>query len=251
MADWIVPEWPVHENIRAVITTRRDGFSKPPYDGFNLAEHVGDEKASVERNRDVLVRDLALPTPILWLNQVHGCGVAIAEQDSPGCEADAGFTATPGRVCAVLTADCLPLLLCNRAGTKVAAVHAGWRGLAAGVIEAALNRFEGRRDELLVWLGPAIGPDTFEVGDEVRECFVSTSRMDEAAFKAGDNGRWLADIYQLARHRLQKAGVGFVGGGDYCTVSDPERFYSYRRDGVTGRMASLIWIDEHTNGNVG
>jgi YfiH family protein len=243
MRDWIVPDWPAPENIRAVITTRSGGVSQPPYDRLNLAEHVGDDPKAVAANRSLLRRELGLAREPLWLEQVHGCGVADGDVIAAGCRADAATATRPGRVCAVLTADCLPLLLCNRDGSRVAAVHAGWRGLAGGVIEAALARFEEPAEALLVWLGPAIGPQAFEVGPEVREAFLAREPADAGAFVPNRPGHWLADLYALARNRLQRAGVGFVGGGDSCTVSEPERFFSYRRDGATGRMASLIWID--------
>jgi YfiH family protein len=170
--------------------------------------------------------------------------VAETATSAPGIEADAVCARRPGEVCAVLTADCLPLLICDRAGERVCAVHAGWRGLAAGVIEAALARLERPGSELLVWLGPAIGPAAFEVGDEVYSAFVDQAAEARAAFRPSRSGRWLADLYLLARQRLARQGVGYVGGGEYCTVTDSERFFSYRRDGVTGRMASLIWLAE-------
>jgi YfiH family protein len=245
MTDWIIPDWPAPARVRSVITGRRGGCSDPPYDGLNLAAHVGDNGERVRRNREYLSASLALPSEPLWLQQVHGCEVA--ECGSSGLEptADAVTAADPGRVCAVLTADCLPLLLCNRKGNRVAAVHAGWRGLAAGVIEAALAVFDEPGGELLAWFGPAIGPDVFEVGDEVRERFLQIDSRDEAAFVPSASGRWLANIYLLAENRLRRHNLGFLGGGSYCTFSQPERFFSYRRDGTTGRMASLIWIEPH------
>jgi YfiH family protein len=177
------------------------------------------------------------------LSQVHGCRLALAGADVAGCTADAGLARAPGQVCVVLTADCLPVLLCDRAGSQVAAVHAGWRGLAEGVIEAALDAFDCPPAELLAWLGPAIGPERFEVGPEVRAELLRRDPAAEAAFRPSPAGRWLADIYALARSRLAARGVGYVGGGVWCTQSDAERFYSYRRDRITGRMASLIWIE--------
>ncbi len=244
MADWIVPHWPVPERVRAVITTRSGGVSRAPYDSLNLADHVGDDPVAVARNRALLREELGFPHEPGWLQQVHGCRVADLDRQGGECTADACVVSEPGRVCAVLTADCLPLLLCNRSGTRVAAVHAGWRGLSAGVIESTLARFEDNSADILAWLGPAIGPAAFEVGPEVREAFTAEHPEDEQAFVANRPGHWLADIYALARARLQAKGLGFVGGGDYCTVSEPERFFSYRRDGVTGRMAALIWISE-------
>ncbi len=242
--EWIEPDWPAPARVRAVITTRRGGASAAPYDSFNLADHVGDAPDAVHRNRERLREGLGLPSAPHWLEQVHGCDVAEADGREDLCRADAATATRPGRVCAVLTADCLPLLICNRRGSRVAAVHAGWRGLAAGVLEATLETFEDAPSDLLVWLGPAIGPAAFEVGPEVREAFLAIHPADDACFAPNRPGHWLADIYQLARNRLQRLGVGYVGGGDYCTVSEPERFFSYRRDGVTGRMASLIWMDD-------
>ena len=243
LCSWIEPDWPAPPRVRALTTTRQGGYSVPPFDGLNLADHVGDDPEAVRRNRSLLKESLALPAEPVWLNQVHGINVAIAGSCPEGWEADAVFTQTPGRICAVLTADCLSLLLCSRAGDQVAAVHAGWRGLAAGVIEAALERFSVPGQEIMAWLGPAIGPDAFEVSDEVRDIFLRYDPTAAEAFSPNRPGHWLADIYWLARQRLAARGVGFVCGGDYCTVSEPERFYSYRRDGPTGRMASLIWID--------
>jgi len=243
MGDWIAPDWPAPGSVRAVITTRKGGHSASPFHSLNLAEHVDDDPTTVARNRAVLIERLGLSSEPRWLQQVHGCDVAEVGDESCGSSADAATTAVPGRVCVVMTADCLPLLLCNRAGTRVAAVHAGWRGLVDGVIEAALARFSEPGDELLAWMGPAIGPERFEVGDEVRARFIAVNPADEAAFVAHGTGKWLADIYALARTRLDGANCGYIGGGDYCTVSDSERFFSYRRDGVTGRMASLIWIE--------
>jgi len=244
VVDWIRPDWPAPPPVKSVITTRHGGFSAAPYQGLNLGDHVGDAPVEVARNRAWLSRQLALPSEPHWLQQVHGCHVLECGQDLvPGrMAADAATSSQPGQVCAVLTADCLPLLICNRSGSRVAAVHAGWRGLAAGVIERALSGFDAGPGELLVWLGPAIGPAAFEVGDEVRETFVSKNPADEAAFLPSSPGHWLADIYQLARNRLAPWRPGFVGGGDDCTYSEEARFFSYRRDGITGRMAALIWI---------
>ncbi|MES9888205.1 MAG: peptidoglycan editing factor PgeF [Candidatus Sedimenticola sp. 6PFRAG1] len=240
--EWITPEWPAPESVRAVVTTRQGGFSSAPYNSMNLGDHVGDDPATVQRNRQMLKRELALPSEPLWLRQVHGCDVARCGADDGVLSADAAFADKAGEVCAVLTADCLPVLLCNRQGDRVAAVHAGWRGLAGGVIESALACFDQPGDEIMAWLGPAIGPGAFEVGPEVREAFVQGDERAEAAFVAGRPGHWLADIYMLARLRLESANLGYVGGGHCCTVSEVDRFFSYRRDGVTGRMASLIWI---------
>jgi YfiH family protein len=241
--EWLEPDWPAPAPVRALCTTRAGGVSVGPYAGLNLADHVGDDPACVARNRAMLCERLALPASPLWLRQVHGCDVAAAGSDAPGCAADAAVARGRGKVCAVLTADCLPLLLCDRAGTRVAAVHAGWRGLVGGVIEACVTRLEVAPADLLVWLGPAIGPAAFEVGPEVRAAFLSADAGAGQAFRPSPSGRWLADLYRLARRRLDALGVGGVWGGGYCTATDRERFYSYRRDGTTGRMASLIWLD--------
>jgi YfiH family protein len=192
--------------------------------------------AAVERAEHAFMMPIAL-------QQVHGCTVLETGNDVSGNCADASTTTVSGEVCVVMTADCLPLLLCNRSGTQVAAVHAGWRGLADGVIEAAMAKFSEPGEELLAWLGPAIGPDEFEVGGEVRERFLAKNPSDEKAFIAKGSDKWLADIYALARTRLASANCGYVGGGDYCTVTESERFFSYRREGITGRMAALIWIE--------
>jgi len=240
---WIEPDWPAPPGICALATTRQGGCSQPPFSGLNLGDHVGDSPDAVLRNRALLKRSLDLPSEPTWLTQVHGVEVLEAGIEPKDGEADAVFSRTPGRVCAVLTADCLPLLLCSRTGDQVAAVHAGWRGLAAGIIEKTLDHFAAPGDEILVWLGPAIGPKCFEVGDEVRDSFLQHAPEAEAAFKANRPSHWLLDIYLLARQRLNACGVTSVWGGEHCTVTDNERFYSYRRDGRTGRMASLIWID--------
>lgn len=239
--------------VRALTTTRDGGLSHGPYASLNLAAHVGDDPARVAGNRDRLQAALHLPAPPRWLNQVHGCAVCTAEAataapTSAPPSADAVLTTRPGIVCAVLTADCLPLLLRDRDGTVVAAVHAGWRGLLHGVIESAIESARAALPAqpaapLLAWLGPAIGPQAFEVGAEVRDAFVAHQAEAAAHFQLGRPGRWLADLYGLARARLASAGVHQVSGADHCTYSDPRRFFSYRRDGVTGRMASLIWIE--------
>ncbi|WP_432697515.1 peptidoglycan editing factor PgeF [Marinobacterium sp. YM272] len=238
-ADWDAPE-----HIHALTTTRLDGLSQAPFDGLNLGDHVGDQPASVAKNRQMLLKALGLSSAPQWLSQVHGIRIVEAQPDGQVREADGCWSATPGQACVVMTADCLPVLITDRKGTRVAAAHAGWRGLASGVLEATLAHFPDPED-LLVWIGPAIGPLAFEVGGEVREAFVRALPACEAAFKVSptDSTKWLADIYQLARLRLQAAGVKEVTGGDFCTFTESDYFYSYRRDGQTGRMASLIWID--------
>jgi YfiH family protein len=243
--DWIEPDWPAPSRIRALTTTRGGGVSSGPYTSLNLADHVGDATSAVTENRRLLGAALDLPAAPVWLRQVHGCNVVDADQVSGtlGCTADAALASASGRVCAVLTADCLPVLLCTRRGTRVGAVHAGWRGLLDGVIESAIDAMAVPAEEILAWLGPAIGADAFEVGPEVRDAFVDRDPGAASAFRPGKGDRWMADVYALAGRRLDARRVGFVGGGGYCTVRDAERFFSYRRDGVTGRMASLIWIE--------
>lgn len=244
--DWLIPDWPAPARVRAFVTTRAGGVSRPPWDSMNPAGHVGDDPAAVAENRRIL--RAVLPAEPLWLNQVHGTCVVEEAAVEPPC-ADASVARQPGQVCAVLTADCLPVLFCDRAGSVVAAAHAGWRGLMAGVLEETVARMAVPPDAILAWLGPAIGPAAFEVGDEVREAFVSRHPLTAVAFRPALPGtldeaprKWLADLYALARIRLAAAGVAEVYGGGLCTVSAPARFYSYRRDGVCGRMASLIWL---------
>lgn len=239
---FITPDWPAPPNVRAAVTTRKGGASRAPFDSFNLAMHVGDEPDAVRANRARLRAALTLPSEPWWLKQVHGIDVVDAARSQGEPQADGSYAIRSKAVCAVLTADCLPVLLCDRAGTRVAALHAGWRGLAAGVIEQGVKALDMPGSEILAWLGPAIGPDRFEVGDEVRAAFVERDPAAAPAFRSGLPGKWRADIYQLAHRRLAAAGVNAVYGGGFCTVQDRERFFSYRRDGVTGRMAALIWL---------
>ncbi|MBL8451432.1 MAG: peptidoglycan editing factor PgeF [Zoogloea sp.] len=239
---WIHPDWPAPARVRALSTTRAGGLGTAPYNTLNLGTHVGDDPARVAANRAILRQ--ALPAEPCWLNQVHGVNVVEAGVEEGVPDADAAVSRQSGRVCVVMTADCLPVLLCDQAGSVVAAAHAGWRGLHGGVIEAAVQAMNVPPGQLLAWLGPAIGPDAFEVGGEVRAAFMGADPASEAAFRPSPNRyKWLADIYLLARQRLARAGVTRIHGGDACTVADPARFFSYRRDGVTGRMASLIWLD--------
>lgn len=240
---YIIPDWPAPSTVRAAVTTRQQGVSRSPYDSFNLATHVGDQPESVASNRNLLRQQLHLPDEPLWLNQVHGQCIAHHDGTANEPEADGSYSDQVGQVCVVMTADCLPVLLCNQAGTEVAAVHAGWRGLAGGVIADAVHSFASPPGELLAWLGPAIGPEKFEVGQEVYEAFVTTNPAAADGFRAVDESHWLADLYYLARLQLNQLGVSHVSGGDHCTMTDTERFYSFRRDGVTGRMAALIWLE--------
>lgn len=240
MADLLVPDWPAPANVRALQTLRSGGCSAAPWHTLNLGDHVGDDPAHVEANRALLRRHL--PAEPQWLRQVHGIAAVDADISAKMPEADAAYARQAGTVCAVMTADCLPVLFCDRAGSVVAATHAGWRGLLDGVLENTVAAMGVPPAELLAWLGPAIGPSCFEVGDEVRTAFVARDPLAAAAFVGHGGGKWLADIYLLARQRLSVAGLGSITGGDLCTVSDAARFFSYRRDGVTGRMASLIWL---------
>ncbi|MEW6120735.1 MAG: peptidoglycan editing factor PgeF [Pseudomonadota bacterium] len=223
------------------MTTRAGGMSRAPWASLNLGDHVNDDPAHVAANR-ALLRE-RLPEEPGWLRQVHSARVVEAGADADP-DADACFTRTPGRVCAVLTADCLPVLFCDRAGSVVAAAHAGWRGLAGGVLEATVAAMAAPPGEILAWMGAAIGPAAFEVGDDVRDAFMAQHPETAAAFvPQGTPEKWLADIYTLARIRLAHAGVVAVHGGGRCTFTESDTFFSYRRDGVTGRMASLVWLE--------
>ncbi len=239
---FIVPDWPAPANVEACSTCRQGGVSEAPFASLNLGDHVGDASAAVAINRQHLQRSLQLPSVPYWLMQTHSKTVVEAVTTNTKPQADASFTAQSGVVCVVLTADCLPLLLCDEQGRHVAAIHAGWRGLCDGVIEATLASLPVAPQQLLVWFGPAIGPTKFEVGDEVRAQFVAADVAASRAFEATNAGHWLADLYALARLRLQSLGVLRFYGGEHCTYTESERFFSYRRDGVSGRMASLIWL---------
>ena len=242
--EFIFPDWPAPKNIKAATTTRTGGYSQSPFDSFNLASHVEDDTNAVAKNRKSLMEELGLPSEPVWLEQVHSA-VAI-DASNKNHKADASVTAQAGTVCAAMTADCLPVLFCNKQGTQVAAAHAGWRGLADGILESTIDMINSQPDELMAWMGPAIGPEIFEVGDEVRDAFINYLPQAEQAFKQTISGHWLADIYLLARQRLEQKGVTHLYGGSFCTYTEKERFYSYRRDGKTGRMASLIWMDKIT-----
>ncbi len=240
--EFIQADWPAPNRIQAGVTTRRYGHSRGAFDSFNLGAHVGDDDDHVCANRHDLFEQLSLPQHPIWLNQTHGVDVVDAANASPGITADASFTTDSNVVCAVLTADCLPILLCDREGTCVAAVHAGWRGLVAGIIEATIKALTVAPSTIMAWLGPAIGPQAFEVGDDVRAAFCAKDHAAAASFTGKQNGRWHANLYELAEQRLRRQGIQSIYGGDWCTVTDLDRFYSYRRDGKTGRMASLIWM---------
>ncbi|MEO8671023.1 MAG: peptidoglycan editing factor PgeF [Tahibacter sp.] len=245
----IVPRWPAPANVRAIVTTSGlPGFSDPPFQRCNVGAHCGDRPTDVSANRAALIDWLGLPSAPCWLRQVHGIDVldldAVAGQstEAPEVLADASYSATPGRVCVIQTADCLPVLICSDDGTEVAAAHAGWRGLAGGVIEASIARFRTPASRLHAWLGPAIGPASYEIGDDVRDAFLRSDERAGSAFVATRPHHWFCDLYRLARLRLMTAGVTSVHGGEFDTLTD-DRFYSHRRERPTGRFASLIWID--------
>lgn len=238
MRNALVADWPAPSNVKTLVTTREGGFSQGPWSSMNLSMAVGDDPASVMQNRDLLARHIPADPP--WLTQVHG--VDVIENDGIACgspEGDAMVAFRPGRVCSVLTADCLPVLFCSRAGDRVAAAHAGWRGLADGVLEATVRALAIDPSEILAWMGPAIGPQAFEVGQDVVDAFAG--EFPRGFQPSGE--RWLLDMYEVARIRLGRVGVSAVYGGGLCTYSDAERWFSFRRDEVTGRMASLVWLD--------
>jgi polyphenol oxidase len=245
---WIEADWPVPHGIRAFCSLRSGGASAVPYASLNLGDHVGDAAVAVAENRRRLAAAAGLPTEPKWLRQVHGKGVAdldaldAAAAGDSAITADAACTRRPGQVCAILTADCLPVLLAADSGDWVAAAHAGWRGLAAGVIEATVAAAPAPR-KLLAWLGPAIGPRHFEVGAEVREALLAGDPGADSTFAPNARGRFMADLPQLARRRLAAAGIDRIYGGGECTYADSTRFFSHRRDGVTGRQAALIWLE--------
>lgn len=246
----ILADWPAPENVAALVTTREFGSSQRPYAHFNIADHVKDRPESVAYNRELLQQALQLDKPVQWLQQVHGIDVYDACPDNLQPQADALYTREIKQACAIMTADCLPVLLCDDSGSEVAAAHAGWRGLLGGVLEATVARFDSSSSQLIAWMGPAIGPSHFEVGAEVRDAFLaSASGMMQQTVAKGftENPQraqhYYADLYFLARLRLQQMGITRIYGGDWCTYSDPSRFYSYRREATTGRMASIIYLN--------
>ncbi len=236
---WLVPDWPAPANIHAATTLRTGGVSLGTFSSLNPATHVSDDNERVRQNRQIIRVMLELPAEPVWLEQIHSNRAVKALKTAIVEQADASYSNESGVVCAVMTADCLPLLVCSTDGVQIAAIHAGWRGLLAGVITNTVVAMQ--QQDLLVWLGPAIGPDCFEVGPEVREAFLEKSASFNDAFKQQGNGKWLADIYQLARIELAALGIVNVYGGTHCTFTEHERFYSYRRESQTGRMATLIW----------
>lgn len=238
---WIKPEWPVASNIHAAVTLRTGGLSAGAFESMNPALHVNDNAETVLKNRQIISQMLNLPSEPVWLEQIHSNRIICADKSLPLEQADASYTDQAEVVCVVMTADCLPILLANRDGVEIAAIHAGWRGLLSGVISNSVARFNS--GQVIAWLGPAIGPDRFEVGNEVKSAFITKSDKFKTAFKQISQDKYLADIYQLAKMELAMLGINQVYGGGFCTVTDEQRFYSYRRNGETGRMATMIWRD--------
>jgi YfiH family protein len=236
----IIPDWPAPKQVHTLQTTRLGGVSVAPYDSLNLGDHVGDAPLAVVHNRMLL--NTMMPSEPVWLEQVHGTTVANADMASCLPQADACIARHRAAVCVVMTADCLPVLLCDKQGSVVGAAHAGWKGLAAGVVEATVQAMNVAPQNLMAWLGPAISQDAFEVGDEVRAAFIAAQPQALVAFIPGQYGKWLADLYALARLRLNALGITQIFGGDYCTYREREHFFSYRRDGITGRMGTFIWL---------
>lgn len=243
-AEWIIPDWPAPGGVKAVSTTRTGGVSTGRYASLNLGEHVGDEAAAVAENRRRVRNEFGLAHEPRWLKQVHGTRVLRMESGSTEGPADGAITAQPGEACVVMTADCLPVLFCDIRGTRVGTAHAGWRGLSAGVLEATVSALGVPPAELLAWLGPAIGPQAYEVGEEVRHAFLSSSPDVTEAFRPGKvEGKWWCDLYKLAEQRLRVLGLSRIYGGGFCTYTERERFFSFRRDGECGRMATLIYME--------
>lgn len=243
--DTLKPNWAAPANIHAFTTLRQGGVSQAPYDSFNLGDHVGDDKNSVKTNRTLLVEQFHLPQFPLFLNQTHSTRVIRLPYDGNNLDADAVYTNQPNQVCLVMTADCLPVLFTNQQGTEVAAAHAGWRGLCDGVLEQTIQQFQAEPQEIIAWLGPAIGPKSFQVGEEVRQQFIAQDPNAAQAFvpDPSEQGKYLADIYHLARLRLSRLGITQITGGEHCTYLEKSAFFSYRREAQTGRMASVIWFE--------
>jgi YfiH family protein len=244
-SEWevIQPEWAAPPEVRCAFTLRTGGVSEAPYDSLNVGAHVGDVEAAVEENRRRVRERLGLPAEPVWLQQVHGVGVADLDDAGALTRADAVVTRVRGQVCVIQVADCMPVLFAARDGSAVGAAHSGWRGLAGGVLEETVRHLGVPAAQLVVWLGPTISQEHFEVGDEVRAAFVLHDPNAASAFEANARGRWQCDLYSLARRRLEALGVREVSGGGWCTYADAARFFSYRRDGQCGRMAALIWRD--------
>lgn len=243
MLDLIIPHWPAPHWIKAYTTTRYGGFSQAPFDSLNVGLHVGDDPNCVTKNRQLLQSSLGLKKQLLWLEQVHGNIVISADHPTNIFTADAIYSKKEHAVCAIQTADCLPLLICSVSSYCIAAVHAGWKGLNNGVIENTILALECPPRDLLVWLGPAIGPEAFIVGEDVVQAFIEKDHAAQTAFHYIGRNKWQANLYKLAKQHLHKLGINTVYGGEYCTYTDQKRFFSYRRDHVTGRMLSFIWIN--------
>ncbi|HYM34230.1 MAG TPA: peptidoglycan editing factor PgeF [Steroidobacteraceae bacterium] len=239
---FITPDWPAPSTVRAASTLRSGGVSQRPFDDLNLAAHVGDDPKAIIDNRSILRAALNLPNEPCWLDQVHGDAVVDAGDWTQPKRADACIARNAKHVCAVLTADCLPVLFCNRDGDRVAAAHCGWRGLAAGILEKTIDALDVPTSDLIAWFGPAISQPAFEVGDDVRSAFLAHDLRNTDAFIANARGRWQCDLYELARRSLFRLGIHEIHGGGFCTFAERERFFSYRRDGQCGRMATLIWL---------
>lgn len=242
----IIPNWNIPKHIHAFTTVRTGGVSKPPFDSFNLGDHVNDSPEDVAQNRALLVEKFHLPQSPLFLTQTHSTRVLELPYSGKGIEADAVYTNQPNQVCLVMTADCLPILFVSKDGKEIAAAHAGWRGLCDGVLEATVEKFQCPSNEISAWLGPAIGAKAFQVGKEVIEQFCAFDPRAEEAFIQDNStsGKFLGNLYQIATQRLNKLGITEISGGEYCTYTQEDLFFSYRRDKQTGRMATLIWKEE-------
>ncbi|MAD74333.1 MAG: hypothetical protein CML20_05985 [Rheinheimera sp.] len=242
-SELIKPAWPAPANVNAFSSTRRGGFSEGPFQSLNLGDHVGDCADTVRRNRQQFQCEAAMPGQPVWLNQTHSTQcITLSSPAVTVGNADASFSRQSGLICTVMTADCLPILICNQQGSEVAAVHAGWRGLCNGIIENSVQLFS-QPEACMAWLGPAISQHAFEVGAEVRAAFVRQDPDAAAAFIPGASGKWFADLYSLARQRLVRCGINDIYGAEHCTYQQTSTFFSYRRDGQTGRMATAIWLD--------
>ena len=241
----IYPDWQAPKNIKALMTVRTGGVSLPPFDSFNLGDHVCDDPKAVQQNRSLLVDKFDLPHPPLFLTQTHSTKVIELPFTGSNVEADAVYTQQANQVCLVMTADCLPVLFFNKEGTEVAAAHAGWRGLCDGILEETVAKFKCPTSDIIAWLGPAIGPTAFQVGEEIIEQFCAFDSNAKLAFTPDltTSGKFLGNLYQLATQRLNKLGITEISGGGHCTYTEQDKFFSYRRDKKTGRMASLIWIE--------
>jgi polyphenol oxidase len=238
---WLNIDWPAPPGVRVLSSFRGGGASAAPYASLNLGAHVGDNPETVADNRRAIIAAAGLPAEPVWLEQVHGVNVADLDAPGPYGPADAAVTRRPKRVCAILTADCLPVVFATESGDTIAAAHAGWRGLSAGVIEATVQAIGASPQRLIAWLGPAIGPQHFEVGAEVREAFLRDDPENIDAFESNSRGRFMADLALLARRRLERLGISRIHGGGECTYARADRYFSHRRDGTTGRQGTFIW----------